>query len=80
MFCLEATVKEKRQCAGAKGGLIPTYTVWRYEDVILEISIMPAVILEKLICFQSWHTCKDEDNDAWTYSGRLIYQYICLNQ
>ena len=40
MFCLEATAKEKRQCAGAKGGVVPTYTVWRYEDVILKLELV----------------------------------------
>ena len=37
MFCLEATAKEKRQCAGVKGGVVATYTIWRYGDVILEL-------------------------------------------
>ena len=36
VFCLEA--KEKRQCAGAKGGVVSTY-----EDVIIEIMYISIV-------------------------------------
>ena len=39
MFCLEVTAKEKRQYVGVEGGVVPTYTVWPYEDVILEMDV-----------------------------------------